>query len=79
MLLSGLKRFVKLLITQLRWYGAPYKFRRLPSTVCPVCGHELTQRKGRVMVCKNCGFEAPRDLVPMYWAVKIEIEKNTLP
>jgi transposase len=45
----------------------------------PVCGHKPTQRKGRTMVCKNCGLEAPRDLVPMYWAVKIEIEKNMLP
>ena len=71
LLLSGLKRFVKLLITQLRWYGAPYKFRRLYSRKCPACGHKLTQRKGRTMVCKNCGLEAPRDLVPMYWAIKL--------
>jgi len=61
------KRFVKLLITQLQWYGVPYEFRRLPSTVCPVCQHELTQLPGRIMVCSNCGFKAPRDLVPMYW------------
>jgi putative transposase len=71
LLLSGLKRFVKLLVTQLEWYGAPYKFRRLPSTVCPRCGHKLTQQRGRVMVCDNCGFKAPRDLVPIHWAMKL--------
>jgi putative transposase len=71
LLLAGLKRFVKLLVTQLQWYGAPYKFRRLYSRKCPACGHELTQRKGRTMVCENCGFKAPRDLVPMYWAIKL--------
>jgi len=64
------RRFVKLLITQLEWYGIPYKLKRLPSTICPVCQHELTQLSGRVMTCENCGFKAPRDLVPMYWAVK---------
>jgi putative transposase len=71
LLLSGLKRFVKLLVTQLQWYGVPYRFRRLYSTVCPKCGHRLTQVEGRVMVCGNCGFKAPRDMVPMYWALKV--------
>ena len=78
LLLSGLKRFVKLLVTQLQWNGAPYEFRRLPSTICPVCQHELTQEDGRVMVCENCGFKAPRDMVPMYWAIKIENTKNQI-
>jgi putative transposase len=64
------RRFVKLLITQLEWYGVPYKLRRLPSTICPVCQHELTQEEGRTMVCTNCGFKAPRDKVPMYWAIR---------
>ena len=68
--LAYTRRFVKLLITQLEWYGIPYRLKRLPSTVCPVCGHELTQEDGRVMVCPNCGFKAPRDKVPMYWAIK---------
>jgi len=72
LLLSGLKRFVKLLVTQLQWYGVPYEFRRLYSKKCPRCGHKLTQQKGRTMVCENCGFKAPRDKVPMYWAIKIE-------
>jgi len=67
--LAETRRFVKLLTTQLEWYGVPYRFRRLYSTVCPICGHGLTQVEGRVMVCGNCGFKAPRDMVPMYWAL----------
>jgi putative transposase len=72
------KRFVKLLVTQLEWYGVPYEFKRLPSTICPVCQHKLTQEDGRVMVCENCGFKAPRDMVPMYWAIKIENTKSQI-
>jgi putative transposase len=68
--LAETRRFVKLLTTQLQWYGVPYRFERLPSTVCPVCGHELTQEEGRTMVCKNCGYKAPRDLVPIHWAMR---------
>ena len=71
LLLSGLKRFVKLLVTQLEWYGAPYEFRRLYSRKCPRCGHKLTQQRGRVMVCENCVFKAPRDKVPIHWAMKL--------
>jgi putative transposase len=65
------RRFVRLLIAQLEWYGIPYKLRRLPSTICPICEHELTQLPGRIMVCSNCGFKAPRDLVPMYWTIRV--------
>jgi len=64
--LAETRRFVKLLTTQLEWYGVPYRFKRLPSTICPVCHHELTRLPGRIMVCGNCGFKAPRDKVPMY-------------
>jgi putative transposase len=71
LLLSGLKRFVKLLVTQLEWYGVPYEFRRLYSRKCPRCEHELTQEEGRTMVCTNCGFKAPRDKVPIHWAMKL--------
>jgi putative transposase len=70
LLMSNLKRFVHQLETLAQWYGVPYRFRRLYSTVCPICGHELTQVEGRVMVCNNCGFRAPRDMVPMYWALR---------
>jgi putative transposase len=69
--LAETRRFVKMLITQLQWYGVPYEFRRLYSKKCPKCGHSLTQVEGRVMVCGNCGFKAPRDMVPMYWALKV--------
>jgi putative transposase len=65
------RRFVKLLVTQLEWYGVPYRLKRLPSKVCPVCHHELTQLPGRIMVCTNCGFKSPRDKVPMYWAMRL--------
>jgi putative transposase len=70
LLMSNLKRFIHQLETLAQWYGVPYEFRRLPSKVCPVCQHELTQEDGRVMVCPNCGFKAPRDKVPMYWVIK---------
>jgi len=69
LLLSGLKRFVKLLVTQLQWYGVPYESKRLYSRKCPNCKHKLTQQKGRVMICTNCGFKAPRDMVPIYWVL----------
>jgi len=72
LLMSNLKRFIHQLETLAQWYGVPYEFKRLPSTICPVCQHELTQEDGRVMICENCGFKAPRDLVPMHWAIKIE-------
>jgi len=70
--LAYTRRFVKLLITQLEWYGIPYKLKRLPSTVCPICEHELIQGEGRTMSCPNCGFKAPRDKIPMYWAIKLK-------
>jgi len=70
LLMSNLNRFVHQLETLAQWYGVPYKFRRLPSTVCPICQHELTQLPGRIMVCENCGFKAPRDLVPIHWALR---------
>jgi hypothetical protein len=70
LLLSGLKRFVNQLETLARWYGVPHEFRRLYSKKCPRCEHKLIQKEGRTMVCPNCEFKAPRDMVPMYWAVK---------
>jgi len=70
LLMSNLKRFVHQLETLAQWYGVPYEFKRLPSKVCPVCQHELTQEEGRIMICENCGFKAPRDLVPIHWALR---------
>jgi len=77
LLMSNLKRFVHQLETLAQWYGVPYRFERLYSTICPKCGHELTQVEGRVMVCGNCGFRAPRDMVPMHWAIIKLFGKNT--
>jgi len=71
-----IRRFVDLLVNQARWYGLPVAFKRLPSTVCPICGARLEQREGRQMVCPNCGFRANRDEVPIHWAVKAAIWKN---
>jgi len=73
LLMSNLKRFVHQLEALAQWYGVPYRFRRLYSTVCPVCGSKLVQEDDRVMVCGNCGFKAPRDMVPMYWALKLQL------
>jgi len=69
LLMSNLKRFVHQLETLAQWYGVPYELKRLPSTICPICKHELTQLPGRTMACANCGFKAPRDMVPMYWVI----------
>ena len=69
LLMSNLKRFVHQLKTLAKWYGVPYELKRLPSTICPICKHELTQEEGRIMICENCGFKAPRDMVPMYWVI----------
>jgi len=66
--LAYIRRFVKLLTNQARWYGLPVEFRRLPSTVCPVCNGQLEQKGGRFMVCPNCRFSANRDEVPLHWA-----------
>ena len=71
LLMSNLRRFVHQLETLAKWYGVPYEFKRLPSTVCPMCGYKMVQEDSRVMVCGNCGFRAPRDLVPMYWVTKL--------
>jgi Transposase and inactivated derivatives len=74
--LTYTRRFVKLLISQLEWYGIPYKLKRLPSTICPICEHGLTQEEDRDMICPNCGFKAPRDMVPMHWAVRLIHQSN---
>jgi len=65
--LSGVRRFVKLFTNQLRWYGVPYEFRRLYSTVCPKCGTKMKELLDRVMKCENCNFSAHRDFVPVMW------------
>ncbi|KUO79490.1 MAG: hypothetical protein AT714_06825 [Vulcanisaeta sp. OSP_8] len=80
--LAETRRFVKLLTTQLQWYGVPHEFKRLPSTICPICQHELIQERNRVMACPNCEFKAPRDKIPIHWAIKSHQEgdgKNNPP
>jgi putative transposase len=71
LLMSNLRRFVHQLETLAKWYGMPYEFKRLYSKKCPRCEYELTQLPGRIMVCSNCGFKAPRDRVPIYWAMRL--------
>jgi len=68
------RRFVKLLANQAKWYGLPVVFKRLPSTICPVCGAKLEQGENRLMVCPNCGYSANRDEVPIYWASKLSVK-----
>jgi len=63
-------RLVKLIENQAKWYGIPIEFKHIPSTICPVCGSKLKQGGDRVMKCSNCEFEADRDTVPLYWALK---------
>jgi putative transposase len=71
LLMANTRKLIKQLTTLAEWYGVPYEFKRLPSTVCPICQHELTQLPGRTMACKNCGYKAPRDKVPIHWAMKL--------
>jgi len=68
--LTYVRRFVDLLVNQARWYGLPVEFRRLYSTLCPMCGARLEQREGRQMVCLSCKFKANRDEVPILWAAR---------
>jgi putative transposase len=52
------------------WYGIPYKEERLYSTACPHCGGKMEELPNRRVKCQQCGFKAPRDEVPILWAVK---------
>ena len=70
LLMANTRKFVKQLTTLAKWYGVPYEFKRLPRTICPICQHELTQLPDRIMVCENCGFKAPRDKIPIHWALR---------
>jgi putative transposase len=65
--LSSVKRFVEQLVNQLCWYGVPYEFRRLYSTVCPKCRNRMRELPGRIMWCSQCGLNAHRDLIPVMW------------
>jgi putative transposase len=69
--MAGVRRFVKTLETQLKWYGVPYEFKRLPSRVCPNCEIEMEELPGRRMRCYMCGLEEDRDKIPVLWALKL--------
>ncbi|MCD6523928.1 MAG: transposase, partial [Thermococcus sp.] len=44
------------------------------SSLCPVCGGELSPNGHRVLKCSNCGFEADRDVVGS-WNVRLRALK----
>jgi putative transposase len=72
--MAGVRRFIKILETQLRWYGVPYEFKRLPSRVCPECEVEMEELPGRKMKCPRCGLEEDRDKIPVLWALRLPRE-----
>jgi putative transposase len=69
--MASVRRFIRILETQLRWHGVPYEFRRLPSRVCPDCEIEMEELPGRKMRCPSCGLEEDRDKIPVLWALKL--------
>lgn len=69
--MMGVRRFIRILETQLRWYGVPYEFKRLPSRVCPDCEVGMEELPGRRMRCPRCGLEEDRDRIPVLWALKL--------
>ncbi|AFA40169.1 Transposase-like protein [Pyrobaculum oguniense TE7] len=52
------------------WYGVPYREARLYSTICPRCEAKMEELPNRRVRCPKCGFEAPRDEVPLMWTAK---------
>ncbi len=69
--MAGVRRFIKILETQLRWHGVLYEFKRLPSRVCPNCEIEMEELPGRRVKCPRCGLEEDRDKIPILWALKL--------
>jgi putative transposase len=69
--MAGVRRFIKILETQLRWHGIPYEFKRLPSRLCPNCEVEMEELPGRKMKCPRCGLEENRDKIPILWALRL--------
>ncbi|MEL9991961.1 MAG: zinc ribbon domain-containing protein [Thermoproteus sp.] len=61
---------------QARWYGIPVKRVAFLVSKCPKCGADLREAEG-VAVCDACGFTAPRDHVPLHWALKMWTERRT--
>jgi putative transposase len=69
--IADVRRFIRILETQLRWYGVPYEFKRLPSRVCPNCEVGMEELPGRRMKCHMCGLEEDRDKIPVLWALRL--------
>jgi putative transposase len=69
--MAGVRRFIRILETQLRWHGVPYEFKRLPSRLCPNCEVEMEELPGRKMKCPSCGLEENRDKIPILWALRL--------
>jgi len=69
--MADVRRFIKILETQLRWHGVPYEFKRLPSRLCPNCEIEMEELPRRKMKCPRCGLEEDRDKIPVLWALKL--------
>jgi len=69
--MAGVRRFIRILETQLKWHGVPYEFKRLPSRVCPECEIEMEELPGRRMRCPSCGLEEDRDKIPILWALRL--------
>jgi putative transposase len=69
--MASVRRFIRILETQLRWHGVPYEFKRLPSRLCPNCEVEMEGLPGRKMKCSRCGLEEDRDKIPILWALKL--------
>ena len=63
-------RFRRRLKGLAEWHGVPHREERLYSTVCPRCGAKMEEMQRRRVKCIKCGFEAPRDEVPILWAAK---------
>jgi putative transposase len=59
MYMVGVRRFVRILEIQLKWYGVAYEFRRLPSRLC------MEELPGRRMKCPCCWLEEDRDKMPV--------------
>jgi putative transposase len=72
--MASVRRFIKILETQLKWHGVPYEFKRLPSRLCPNCEIEMEELPGRRMRCHVCGLEEDRDRIPVLWALRLPRE-----
>ena len=59
-----------------KWYGVPSREQRLYSTICPRCGAKMEELPNRGVRCPKCGFEAPRDKIPLLWAAKLSTQHS---